>query len=110
MGGFPSRENKLWVEYLRCPKAARVARAERVRRERQESQVSARWHRDAQTGGVGPVLMGVQVTSSYEQASDVILSRLVDSYPSCCVERGFCRAGVETGHTGGRCLSGPPNT
>lgn len=53
MGGFPSRENKLWVEYLRFSKAARVARAERVRGERQENQVSAsaRWHRDAQTGG-----------------------------------------------------------
>lgn len=51
MGGFPSRENKLWVEYLRFRKAVRVARAERVRGERQENQVSARWHRDAQTRG-----------------------------------------------------------
>lgn len=60
--------------------------------------------------GLGPVLMGLQVMSSYEQASDIILSRLLDSYPSCCVERGCCRAGMETGHTGGRRLSGPTST
>ena len=44
----------------------------------------------------------------YEQACDVILFSLLDSYPRCCVECEFCRAGVEAGHTEGRCLSGPP--